>query len=177
MVEIQDGRRRRFTELRVNDTIFLSSSIFSFVSQYVKRRRRKNSTVLKNGGNVLEIELVKGNKGLGFSIAGGIGNQHIPGDNGIYVTKIMDGGAAQVDGRIAVGDKLIAVKNTLVSSILFSVLVFTSSRLDILYINNRVILNEIIKSLLTCRTRQNKDKNAVATVSKLFMLTSSAFGV
>lgn len=64
---------------------------------------------------ILEIELAKGNKGLGFSIAGGIGNQHIPGDNGIYVTKIMDGGAAQVDGRLAVGDKLIAVRNTMVS--------------------------------------------------------------
>ena len=64
---------------------------------------------------MLEIELLKGSKGLGFSTAGGIGNQHIPGDNGIYVTKIMDGGAAQVDGRLAVGDKLIAVKNTLVS--------------------------------------------------------------
>ncbi|XP_058127898.1 disks large 1 tumor suppressor protein isoform X2 [Anopheles coustani] len=56
-----------------------------------------------------EIELLKGNKGLGFSIAGGIGNQHIPGDNGIYVTKIMEGGAAHIDGRLAVGDKLIAV--------------------------------------------------------------------
>ncbi|XP_053682323.1 disks large 1 tumor suppressor protein isoform X1 [Sabethes cyaneus] len=59
-----------------------------------------------------EIELIKGNKGLGFSIAGGIGNQHIPGDNGIYVTKIMDGGAAHVDGRLAVGDKLIAVRTS-----------------------------------------------------------------
>jgi hypothetical protein len=37
--------------------------------------------------------------------------QHIPGDNGIYVTKVMDGGAAAADGRIAVGDKLVAVKN------------------------------------------------------------------
>lgn len=64
---------------------------------------------------ILDIELVKGNKGLGFSIAGGIGNQHIPGDNGIYVTKIMDGGAAQVDGRLQVGDKLIAVRNSTVS--------------------------------------------------------------
>lgn len=63
-----------------------------------------------------EIELVKGNKGLGFSIAGGIGNQHIPGDNGIYVTKIMEGGAAQVDGRLIVGDKLVAVRNALVSN-------------------------------------------------------------
>lgn len=60
----------------------------------------------------MEIELLKGGKGLGFSIAGGIGNQHIPGDNGIYVTKISEGGAAHADGRLAVGDKLIAVRNT-----------------------------------------------------------------
>lgn len=59
-----------------------------------------------------EIDLFKGGKGLGFSIAGGIGNQHIPGDNGIYVTKIMEGGAAHVDGRLAVGDKLIGVRTS-----------------------------------------------------------------
>lgn len=58
---------------------------------------------------------MKGTKGLGFSIAGGIGNQHIPGDNGIYVTKVMDGGAAEIDGRLMVGDKLVAVRNTMVS--------------------------------------------------------------
>ncbi|GIY58267.1 discs large homolog 1-like protein [Caerostris darwini] len=57
----------------------------------------------------LEIALVKGSKGLGFSIAGGVGNQHIPGDDGIYITKVMEGGAAHVDGRLQVGDKLIAV--------------------------------------------------------------------
>ncbi|XP_033241188.1 disks large 1 tumor suppressor protein isoform X10 [Drosophila pseudoobscura] len=62
------------------------------------------------GSKVIEIDLVKGGKGLGFSIAGGIGNQHIPGDNGIYVTKLMDGGAAGVDGRLSIGDKLIAVR-------------------------------------------------------------------
>lgn len=51
---------------------------------------------------------------MGFTIAGGIGNVHLPGDNGVYVTKILDGGAAHKDGRMEVGDKLIAVKNTLV---------------------------------------------------------------
>src|SRR5437868_11038103 len=79
----------------------------SLNSQNIKRRGYPSKHI--------EIELFKGNKGLGFSIAGGIGNQHIPGDNGIYVTKIMDGGAAQIDGRLEVGDKLVAVRNTLVS--------------------------------------------------------------
>jgi len=81
----------------------------SILPQYVRRRRSPGNVRL------LEIELLKGTKGLGFSIAGGIGNQHIPGDNGIYVTKIMDGGAAQTDGRLVVGDKLVAVRNTPVS--------------------------------------------------------------
>ncbi|XP_020284236.1 disks large 1 tumor suppressor protein isoform X12 [Pseudomyrmex gracilis] len=110
-----DGR------LRVNDTILQVNDVSvvdvphaaavdalkragNTVKLYVRRRRHTQ---------LIEIELIKGNKGLGFSIAGGIGNQHIPGDNGIYVTKIMDGGAAQVDGRLVVGDKLVAVRNAL----------------------------------------------------------------
>ncbi|XP_074105496.1 disks large 1 tumor suppressor protein-like isoform X4 [Cotesia typhae] len=110
-----DGR------LRVNDTILQVNEVSvvdvphasavdalkkagNTVKLYVRRRRHLHLT---------EIELIKGSKGLGFSIAGGIGNQHIPGDNGIYVTKIMDGGAAQVDGRLIVGDKLVAVRNSL----------------------------------------------------------------
>ena len=56
--------------------------------------------------------------GLGFSIAGGEGNQHIPGDNGIFVTKIIDGGAAEVDGRLAVGDRLLMVSSTLSTSVI-----------------------------------------------------------
>lgn len=69
-------------------------------------KRKRPPTTPKS----IDIDLVKGNKGLGFSIAGGIGNQHIPGDNGIYVTKVMEGGAAHVDGRLSIGDKLIAVR-------------------------------------------------------------------
>lgn len=112
-----DGR------LRVNDTILQVNDVTvvdvphaaavdalkragNEVRLYVRRRRSPGNVRL------LEIELLKGTKGLGFSIAGGIGNQHIPGDNGIYVTKIMDGGAAQTDGRLVVGDKLVAVRNT-----------------------------------------------------------------
>lgn len=52
--------------------------------------------------------------GLGFSIAGGVGNQHVPGDNSIYVTKIIEGGAAHRDGRLQIGDKIIAVGEPLV---------------------------------------------------------------
>jgi len=79
---------------------------------------------------MIEIELNKGNRGLGFSIAGGIGNQHIPGDNGIYITKISEGGAAYADKRLAVGDKLVAVRNTPVRSRLPSALFNYRSRFN-----------------------------------------------
>ncbi|KAF3857680.1 hypothetical protein F7725_010881 [Dissostichus mawsoni] len=39
------------------------------------------------------------------------GNQHIPGDNSIYVTKVIEGGAAHKDGRLQIGDKLLAVNS------------------------------------------------------------------
>ncbi|KAM9499664.1 disks large homolog 2 isoform 11-T11 [Salvelinus alpinus] len=76
----------------------------SIVRLYVRRRRPMLETII-------EIKLIKGPKGLGFSIAGGVGNQHIPGDNSIFVTKIIDGGAAQKDQRLQVGDRLLMVNN------------------------------------------------------------------
>nr|XP_020458510.1 discs large homolog 1-like protein isoform X2 [Monopterus albus] len=70
-------------------------------------RRRRSLTE-----RIMDIKLVKGPKGLGFSIAGGVENQHIPGDNSIYVTKIIEGGAAHKDGRLQIGDKLLAVNSS-----------------------------------------------------------------
>ncbi|XP_028283167.1 discs large homolog 1-like protein isoform X3 [Parambassis ranga] len=111
----QDGR------LRVNDVILRVNEVDvrdvthsravealkeagSLVRLYVRRRKPGSE-------KVMEIKLVKGPKGLGFSIAGGVGNQHIPGDNSIYVTKIIEGGAAHKDGRLQIGDKLLAVNS------------------------------------------------------------------
>jgi len=50
--------------------------------------------------------------GLGFSIAGGVDNQHIPGDSGIFVTKITEGGAAEVDSRLGIDDRILVVRNS-----------------------------------------------------------------
>ncbi|XP_037397265.1 disks large homolog 4 isoform X3 [Pygocentrus nattereri] len=111
----QDGR------LRVNDSIL-------FVNDADVREVTHSQAVdaLKEAGPIVrlyilrrkpaaekltEIKLIKGPKGLGFSIAGGVGNQHVPGDNSIYVTKIIEGGAAHKDGRLQIGDKILAVNN------------------------------------------------------------------
>ncbi|XP_016345838.1 disks large homolog 2 isoform X32 [Sinocyclocheilus anshuiensis] len=111
----EDGRLRvNDCILRVNDAdvsevshskaVEALKAAGSIVRLYVRRRRPMLETVT-------EIKLIKGPKGLGFSIAGGVGNQHIPSDNSIYVTKIIDGGAAQKDGRLQVGDRLLMVNN------------------------------------------------------------------
>jgi len=47
--------------------------------------------------------------GLGFSIAGGKGTEHIPEDDGIFVTKIIPGGAAAEEGTLTVGDRIVQV--------------------------------------------------------------------
>ncbi|XP_048844424.1 discs large homolog 1-like protein isoform X17 [Brienomyrus brachyistius] len=112
----QDGRLRvNDCILRVNDVdvrdvthskaVEALKEAGSIVRLYVRRRKPHSE-------KVMEIKLVKGPKGLGFSIAGGVGNQHIPGDNSIYVTKIIEGGAAHKDGKLQIGDKLLAVNST-----------------------------------------------------------------
>ncbi|XP_022530875.1 disks large homolog 1 isoform X24 [Astyanax mexicanus] len=109
----QDGRLRvNDCILRVNDVnvrdVTHSKAVEALkeagciVRLYVRRRKPGSE-------KIVDLKLVKGPKGLGFSIAGGVGNQHIPGDNSIYVTKIIEGGAAHKDGRLQIGDKLVAV--------------------------------------------------------------------
>ncbi|XP_069331293.1 disks large homolog 1 isoform X16 [Eulemur rufifrons] len=111
----QDGRLRvndcilRVNEVDVRDVTHSKAvealkEAGSIVRLYVKRRKPVSE-------KIMEIKLIKGPKGLGFSIAGGVGNQHIPGDNSIYVTKIIEGGAAHKDGKLQIGDKLLAVNS------------------------------------------------------------------
>ncbi|XP_046731955.1 discs large homolog 1-like protein isoform X13 [Silurus meridionalis] len=111
----QDGRLRvndvllRVNEVDVRDVTHSKAvealkEAGSLVRLYVRRRKSVSE-------KIVDIKLVKGPKGLGFSIAGGVGNQHIPGDNSIYVTKIIEGGTAHKDGRLQIGDKLLAVNS------------------------------------------------------------------
>ena len=57
------------------------------------------------------IKLTKGRTGLGISIAGGVGNEHFAGDTSIYITNVIEDGAAWVDGRLNVNDKVLSVNN------------------------------------------------------------------
>ncbi|XP_063063083.1 protein scribble homolog isoform X4 [Engraulis encrasicolus] len=54
--------------------------------------------------------LLRNDKGLGFSIAGGKGSTpYRTGDTGIYVSRIADGGSAHRDNVLKVGDRVISI--------------------------------------------------------------------
>ncbi|KAI6243999.1 Guanylate kinase [Aphelenchoides fujianensis] len=79
-------------------------------------------------------------QGLGFSIAGGIGNEHYPGDTGIYITRIIPNSPAYFDGRLERNDLLLAVDNTVLQNVThqFAVetLKNTGTRVALLYSKN-----------------------------------------
>ncbi|KAJ1103909.1 hypothetical protein NDU88_001330 [Pleurodeles waltl] len=56
-----------------------------------------------------EIHLKRGPAGLGFNIVGGTNQQYITNDDGIFVSRIKEGGAAALDGRLQEGDKILMV--------------------------------------------------------------------
>ncbi|XP_074548132.1 synaptojanin-2-binding protein [Halichoeres trimaculatus] len=64
---------------------------------------------LHSSSNVVSIELKRGPSGLGFNIVGGVDQQYVMNDSGIYVSKIKEDGAAALDGRLQEGDKIVAI--------------------------------------------------------------------
>ena len=56
--------------------------------------------VLIRWHNYTHCLFCQGTTGLGFSIGGGKDNPHIDNDFGIYITRIIKGGAAAEDGRL-----------------------------------------------------------------------------
>ncbi|KAJ8341098.1 hypothetical protein SKAU_G00333890 [Synaphobranchus kaupii] len=56
-----------------------------------------------------EIILKRGPAGLGFNIVGGVDQQCIMNDSGIYVAKVKENGAAALDGRLQEGDKILEI--------------------------------------------------------------------
>ncbi|XP_071354597.1 synaptojanin-2-binding protein [Trachinotus anak] len=64
---------------------------------------------LRPSSSVVDVQLRRGPAGLGFNIVGGVDQQFVVNDSGIYVSKIKDDGAAALDGRLQEGDKILAI--------------------------------------------------------------------
>jgi len=93
------------------------------------------------------------NDHLGFSIAGGVDKEHIPGDCRIYITHIIDGGCASRDGRISVGDRLLGVKQNLKSK---------GMRSEDFFLMDQCTHDSAVNALQTAR----KGKDVVLIISK-----------
>merc|ERR1711997_974172 len=102
-----------------------------------------------------EVNLVNWNKNdqLGFSISGGMDRQHIPGDNRVYITNIVEGGNAFKDGRLSVGDRVLAVKQNIKSN---------SKRIEDFFLMEKCTHKEAVSILQECR----KGKQVILVVCK-----------
>ena len=59
---------------------------------------------------LVHTTLIRDQNGLGFSIAGGKGSPpYKPNSDAIFISRITDGGVAQRDGKLCVGDKVVSV--------------------------------------------------------------------
>ncbi|XP_044283638.1 multiple PDZ domain protein isoform X5 [Varanus komodoensis] len=82
------------------------------VQTVVMDNQREEETHVENvDGNTFDVELTKNTQGLGITIAGYIGDKASE-PSGIFVKSITKGSAVEHDGRIHVGDQIIAVDGT-----------------------------------------------------------------
>ncbi|XP_052570945.1 multiple PDZ domain protein isoform X2 [Peromyscus californicus insignis] len=86
--------------------ITLSSSLVS-----TSEMRVDASTQKSEEGEMFDVELTKNVQGLGITIAGYVGDKKLE-PSGIFVKSITKSSAVEHDGRIQVGDQIIAVDGT-----------------------------------------------------------------
>uniref|UniRef100_A0A8C4VKL8 Tyrosine-protein phosphatase non-receptor type 13 n=1 Tax=Gopherus evgoodei TaxID=1825980 RepID=A0A8C4VKL8_9SAUR len=79
----------------------------SSVNTANKMNSKKLSAAPLKPGDIFEVELAKKDSGLGISVTGGINTSVRHG--GIYVKAIIPKGAAEADGRIQKGDRVLSV--------------------------------------------------------------------
>lgn len=105
-----DGRlRTNDLIISVNGVSMVSITHALAVDILRKAGDRVRLVVKRRAEQRVMVELRKGPNGLGFSICGGVGNENVPGDDGIFVRDIVGGGVADLDGRLGNGDRLLEV--------------------------------------------------------------------
>ncbi|XP_076420548.1 multiple PDZ domain protein isoform X24 [Peromyscus maniculatus bairdii] len=97
----------------VEETVAPSSSGITLSSSLVStsEMRVDASTQKSEEGEMFDVELTKNVQGLGITIAGYVGDKKLE-PSGIFVKSITKSSAVEHDGRIQVGDQIIAVDGT-----------------------------------------------------------------
>ncbi|XP_078585612.1 protein scribble homolog isoform X30 [Branchiostoma floridae x Branchiostoma japonicum] len=90
--------------------------------------------------------LVRDQRGLGFSIAGGKGSTPYKGnDTGVFISRIAEDGIAEADGKLDVGDKIISINGTDVTEARHdqAVSLLTSSdRIQLVIYREHLVINQ-----------------------------------
>lgn len=97
--------------------------------------------------------MVKNKSGLGFSIAGGVGNEHIEGNDGIFVTKIIPGGAAYMDGRLQAGDRIISVDEQVLNRVTHEQAVYKLTQ------TGTIVNLKVARDKLPCTIESSDERN------------------
>ncbi|XP_060836590.1 protein scribble homolog isoform X4 [Rhopalosiphum padi] len=87
---------------------------YEHTNGYSLERNRKTPEPLKELDStkkqIVYTTLIRDQNGLGFSIAGGKGSSHFKENNeAIFISRITEGGAAEKDGKLQVGDQVISI--------------------------------------------------------------------
>lgn len=70
----------------------------------------EDTTAVQMNKALVHTTLIRDSRGLGFSIAGGKGSQPFKSDSdAIFVSRITEGGVANKDGKLLVGDRVISI--------------------------------------------------------------------
>ncbi|KAJ6657517.1 hypothetical protein lerEdw1_002452 [Lerista edwardsae] len=83
------------------------SEASSFMNLANSMNSKKLSTPPLKPGDIFEVELAKNDNGLGISVTGGVNTNVRHG--GLYVKAVIPKGAAEADGRIQKGDRVLSV--------------------------------------------------------------------
>ncbi|XP_055881306.1 membrane-associated guanylate kinase, WW and PDZ domain-containing protein 1-like isoform X5 [Biomphalaria glabrata] len=73
----------------------------------INRPRTPSNQGSDDSGEIYQVELHRGSRGFGFSIRGGREFNAMP----LFVLRIAEGGAADMDGRLRVGDQILEINN------------------------------------------------------------------
>ena len=100
---------------------------------------------------------------LGFTIAGGIDSEFVPGDSRIYIASLIPGCRAALDGRLSAGDRLLAIRHNFISNQIHSdnfILFDNCTHQEVVSLLKKALIRGFV-SLMVCKNENLELKPTV----------------